>query len=246
MKQKESNIMSIVIRWFPPSWFQIKYKDKIIYIDPAWMRTLFTNYPKKVEFSKWPDPIDGLPEKDLEKADMILITHSHKDHCKRVTVNRLKKKDTLVIAPEQCLKELDKDTKMIGPGEKISFGNIFVKAVDAYNTPEGRSTRKVHKKGKCVGYLISIADKRIYHAGDTDFIPEMKKFGKVDVAMLPIGGTFTMNVDEAVEAALVIKPLMVIPMHFKKKGNPQAYKKKVEAKSNIKVVLLKIGEVYCL
>lgn len=127
---------SISIKWFPPSWFQIKYKDTIIYIDPAWMRTLFTNYPKKVEFSKWPDPIDGLPEKDLEKADVILITHHHKDHCKRVTVNRL------------------------------------------------------------------------------------KKLGKIDVAMLPIGGTFTMDVDEAVEAALVIKPKIVIPMHFKEKERP--------------------------
>ena len=76
--------MSIFIRWFPPSWFQIKYNDKVIYIDPAWMRTLFVNYSKKVEFSKWPDPIDGLPEKDLEKADLILITHHHKDHCKAI------------------------------------------------------------------------------------------------------------------------------------------------------------------
>ena len=235
--------MSIFIRWFPPSWFQIKYKDKIIYIDPAWMRTLFANYPKKVEFSKWPDPIDGLPEKDLEKADVILITHHHKDHCKRVTVNRLKKKDTLIIAPEHCLTELDKNIKMIGSGEEISFGNIRVKAIDAYNTSEGRSTRKVHKKGKCVGYLISMPGKRIYHAGDTDFIPEMKKLGKVDVAMLPIGGTFTMDVDEAVEAALVIEPNIIIPMHFKKKGNPHEFKKKLEAKSDIKVIELQIGEV---
>jgi len=208
------------------------------------MRTLFANYPKKVEFSKWPDPIDGLPEKDLEKADVILITHHHKDHCKRVTVNRLKKKDTLIIAPEQCLTELGEDIKMIRPGEEISFGNTLVKAIDAYNTPEGSSTRKVHKRGKCVGYLISMAGKRIYHAGDTDFIPEMKKLGKVDVAMLPIGGTFTMDVEEAACAALAIKPKIVVPMHFKKKENPQEFKKKVEAKSEIKIIVLKIGEVY--
>ena len=70
MKQKGSAKMPVSIKWFPPSWFQIKTKDKIIYIDPAWMRTYFTKYPKKIEFSKWPDPIDGLPEKDLDfKAD---------------------------------------------------------------------------------------------------------------------------------------------------------------------------------
>jgi len=236
----------LIIRWFPPSWFQIKYKDEVIYIDPAWMRTLFANYPKKVEFSRWPDPIDGLPEKDLEKADVILITHHHKDHCKMVTVERLKKKDTLIIAPKRCLKELGEDVKVIGPGEEISFGNTRIKVIEAYNTPEGNSTRKVHKKGKCVGYLISMAGKRIYHAGDTDFIPEMKKLGRVDVALLPIGGTFTMDVEEAALAALAIKPKIVIPIHFIEKGNTKEYKKKVEAISNVKVVLLEIGENYNL
>lgn len=235
--------MTVFIKWFPPSWFQIKTKHKIIYIDPAWMRTLFTNYPKKIEFSKWPDPIDGLPEKDLEKADMILITHSHKDHCKQVTVNRLKYKNTLVLAPRNCTKELGNDISVINPVEEITPDNIKIKAVNAYNTTQGSSTRKVHKKGKCVGYIITIDGKKIYHAGDTDLIPEMKKIRKIDVAMLPIGGSFTMDVDEAVEAALVIKPKMVIPMHFKKKGNTHEFKKKLEAKSDIKVIELQIGEI---
>lgn len=247
MKQKGSNKMSIFIKWFPPSWFQIKYKDKIIYIDPAWMRTLFANYPQKVEFSKWPDPIDGLPEKDLEKADIILITHHHKDHCKQVTVNRLKKKDTLIIAPEQCLTELGEEIKVIRPREEISFGNTLVKAIDAYNTPQGSSTRKLHKKGNCVGYVITIEGKTIYHAGDTDFIPEMKELGKIDVAMLPIGGKFTMDIDEAVHAAIAIKPKIVIPMHLHHlKADPQEFKDKVEARSDIKAAPLKIGGIYHL
>jgi len=89
-----------------------------------------------------------------------------------------------------------------------------------------------------------MADKRIYHAGDTDFIPEMKKLGKIDVAMLPIGGIFTMDVEEAACAALAIKPKIVVPMHYKKKGNTQEFKIKVEAKSEIKTIVLKIGEVY--
>jgi len=83
--------MIVSIQWFPLSWFQIKRGNKVVYIDPAYLKTYFKNYLEKIEFSSWPDEIDGLPEKDLEKADLILITHHHKDHCKRVTINRLKR-----------------------------------------------------------------------------------------------------------------------------------------------------------
>ena len=234
--------MTISIKWFPPSWFQIKTKDKIIYIDPAYLRTYFTKYPQKIEFSTWPDPIDGLPE-ELERADVILLTHHHKDHCKSVTVNRLKDADTVVMAPKRCIKELGKDIKVVAPGDEITFGDIKIKAVDAYNTEQGSSTRKVHHKGIGVGYLISIGGKTIYHAGDTDFIPEMLELGDVDVALLPIGGTFTMDIQEGVDAAIAIKPEIVIPMHYLK-ADPEEFKEKVGARSNIKVVPLQIGEVY--
>jgi hypothetical protein len=74
--------LSVIIKCFPPSWFQLKSKDKIIYIDPAYLRTYYAKYPKKIEFSKWPDPIDGLPEK-LENADGIRVTRDPKDHANR-------------------------------------------------------------------------------------------------------------------------------------------------------------------
>ena len=237
--------MSISIKWFPRSWFQIKTRDKIIYIDPAYLRTYFANYPKKIEFSRWPGPIDGLPEKDLEKADIILVTHSHKDHCKSVTVNRLIHKNTLIVAPKRCLKELGKDIKVIKPGEEITLEDIKIKAVESYNTKQGSSTRKLHHKGNGVGFLINIDDKTIYHAGDTDFIPEMKELGVIDVVLLPIGGTFTMDIDEATRAAMAIKPKVVIPMHYLK-ADPEEFKNKVEIKADIKVVPLKIGEAYHL
>jgi len=126
-----------------------------------------------------------------------------------------------------------------------SFGDIKIKAVEAYNTEQGNSTKKVHHKGDCVGYLITSEGKTIYHAGDTDFIPEMRELRDIDVALLPIGGTFTMDIQEAVEAAIAIKPKVVIPMH-NFKADPQEFKDKVEARSDIKVVPLKISEVYHL
>jgi L-ascorbate metabolism protein UlaG (beta-lactamase superfamily) len=130
------------------------------------MRTYYTKYPKKIEFSKWPDPIDGLPE-ELEKADVILTTHHHKGRCKSITVNRLKDADTLVVAPKRCIKELGKDIPVVAPGDELTFGTIKINVVDAYNTEQGSSTRKVHHKGMGVGYLMTVEGKTIYHAGDT-------------------------------------------------------------------------------
>ena len=100
--------MSTQLRCFQPSWFRLKNSGRIIYIDPAHPRTRFTTYPKGFEFSRWPDPIDGLPE-EPEQAGIVLVSHSHKDHCKRITVNMLKRDDTLIAAPERCTKDLGKE-----------------------------------------------------------------------------------------------------------------------------------------
>jgi len=92
-------MISIDIRWFLPAWLQIRAgMNEIIYVDPSYLKRYYKNYTKKVEFFTWHDLIGELPEKRLEKADVILVTHHHKDYCKGVTVNRLKGKDTSVIA----------------------------------------------------------------------------------------------------------------------------------------------------
>jgi L-ascorbate metabolism protein UlaG (beta-lactamase superfamily) len=234
--------MAIMIKWFPPSWFQIKTEQKIIYIDPAYLRNCFKNYRKKIEFSRWPKEIDGLPE-DLEKADLILVTHNHKDHCKRVTVDRLIQPDTLIVAPKRCVKPLGKEIKTISPGEEIVFEDIKIRVVEAYNI---KFSKKIwHRQGDGVGYVITLKGKTIYHAGDTDFIPEMKKLGVIDIALIPIGGIFTMGIQEAVEATIAIKPKVVIPMHVLK-ANYQEFKTKVETRSDVQVILLQTGEVYYL
>lgn len=235
----------ILITWFPPSWLLIKTKDTVIYIDPAWIQKNFDNYSKKIIFSHYPDPMDGLPEADLPKADIILITHHHQDHVKTATVNRLAKKSTHIFAPSKCAQLIGRPFTEIKPNGERKIGEIKIKAVFAYNTQVGNSTRKVHYKGACVGYLLTINDKIIYHAGDTDDIPEMKGFGKIDIAFLPIGGTFTMDIQEAVQATSIIKPKIVVPMHFLK-VNPDIFKKEIEQKLKIKTVVLKVGETYNL
>jgi L-ascorbate metabolism protein UlaG (beta-lactamase superfamily) len=185
-----------------------------------------------------------LPE-ELEKADLILVTHSHKDHAKSVTVNRLRNPDTLVVAPKRCIKELGQDIRTIEAGEELLFAGIKIKAVDAY-TATTNSPRKIwHRKGDGVGYVITANGRTIYHAGDTDFIPEMRELGVVDVALLPIGGTFTMDIKEAAEAALVIRPKIVIPMHHLK-ADAQEFKSILEAKPDIKVIPLQVGQAWQL
>jgi L-ascorbate metabolism protein UlaG (beta-lactamase superfamily) len=126
----------------------------------------------------------------------------------------------------------------------IKIGAITVQTVDAYNLrPEG-NTKLVHKKGNGVGYVITVESKRIYHAGDTDLIPEMKHIENIDVALLPIGGRdFTMGVNEAVQAAKTIHPKVIIPMH-RFESDPQEYKRLVEIDTSIEVLILGIGEIY--
>jgi L-ascorbate metabolism protein UlaG (beta-lactamase superfamily) len=118
---------------------------------------------------------------------------------------------------------------VIVAGQQIDLAGIHIKAVDAYNRKKSSTGKIWHSQGSGVGYLIVVEDKQIYHAGDTDFIPEMKQLGPVDLALLPIGGTYT----------------MVIPMHHLK-ANPQNFKKKIETNSDIHCAVLKIGESYCL
>lgn len=181
----------------------------------------------------------------MPKADIILFTHDHADHCKKVTADRLRKKTTVIIGPGRCRKKIGTVLKRILPDEDISFGDINIRAVHAYNTPEGRSTQKVHHKGNGVGYLISAQGKTIYHAGDTDFIPEMKQLGRIEVALLPIGGTYTMDINDAVKAVVAIKPKVIIPMHHLK-YDPLAFEQLLAQQSDATAAVLQIGEIYQL
>lgn len=199
--------------------FEIKADNKIIYIDPY-----------QGEY--------------VNKADLILVSHSHVDHCDSSRINEIMKDDTVIIAPADCASKIGKSVKSLKPGEKTTAGNIAVQAVEAYNYKRFRSPgTPFHPKGLGVGYLLTIEGKTIYHAGDTDFIPEMKNLKNIYLALLPCDGTFTMDSPEVVEAILAINPQHVIPMHSRQ-TDLEKIRKEVEAKSKIKVALLKPGEQF--
>lgn len=172
------------------------------------------------------------------------MTHSHTDHCDPSRINQVRKDDTVIIAPKDCVSKIGGNVKTLKPGEETTSNDIKVKAVDAYNFKRFRSPgNPYHPKGFGVGYLITAEGKTIYHAGDTDFIPEMRQLGHVDVALLPSGDTYTMDDAEAAEAAITINPKTAIPMH-RWSTKPEEFRKKVEIDSNVKVMLLQEGEEF--
>ena len=211
--------MNLSIKWLGHAGFKVKAEGKTIYIDP---------YEGEAS----------------EKADLILATHSHSDHCDPSKIKKVREADTLIIAPQDCISKIGGNVKALKPEEETTIDNIRVKAVEAYNFKRFRSPgNPFHPKGYGVGYLITAEGKTIYHAGDTDFIPEMRQLGHIDVALLPSGGTYTMDNPEAAEAAKAINPKVVIPMH-RWNTNPEEFKKKVEAESNVKAMILREGEEY--
>jgi L-ascorbate metabolism protein UlaG (beta-lactamase superfamily) len=208
------------------SWFWIRAGGKIIHIDPSY-------YPK--------GHAHGPEMKD--KADLILITHSHGDHFQKGTVENLKGNSTVVIAPKNVAKKFGpaENVKVVRPGDEQDIGWVKVKAVYAYNL--GIKGHILHKKGKCVGFLITVDGMTLYHAGDTELIPEMKQLGHVDLAMLPIGGTFTMDVDSAAEAAKTIGAKFVVPMHNLKTPIGELKASLVD-NSEIQVILAEHGKPF--
>ena len=140
---------------------------------------------------------------------MIFISHDHFDHCSPEDVGRIQCPETIVVTEKDSKKKLSGDVRTIKAGEALQLEGITIHGVPSYNTD-----KDFHPRSKgWLGFLIEISGITLYHAGDTDFIPEMKEL-KVDIAFLPVSGTYVMNADQAVKAALTLEPKFVFPMHY--------------------------------
>ena len=201
------------IFWLGQSAFRIESLGKILYIDPY----NITNADKK--------------------ADLILVTHAHFDHCSPDDVKKILKKTTVIAAAESCEGKFENEIKAMRTGDKFDESGFSVEAVRAYNT-----NKKFHPKSNgWLGFVVTLPDgRRIYHAGDTDVIDEMKDIKNIDIALLPVGGTYTMDAEEAAAAARMISPKIAVPMHYGSIVGSRADAENLAEllKDNIKTVLL--------
>jgi len=168
-------------------------------------------------------------------ADLIFISHDHFDHCSPEDVDKIRKDDTVIITEKDSARKLKGDVRILKPGEKREVGDIKIETVPAYNTDKDFHPRK----NGWLGFIVEMDGVRIYHAGDTDFIPEMKDM-EVDIALLPVSGTYVMTAEQAVDAAKAIQPKIAIPMHYGaivgSEGDAVSFQNALEGKVQVKVL----------
>jgi L-ascorbate metabolism protein UlaG (beta-lactamase superfamily) len=171
------------IHWLGHASFRID-ADRVIYIDP-W---------------KLKNPVP---------ADLILVTHAHHDHLSTEDIAAIAGDDTVIVCSPACAQQVTGDVRPVSPGDSLMVGDVRIEAVPSYNTNKPNHPRDAGN----VGYIVEVAGQRIYHAGDTDLIPEMADI-RCDVALLPVGGKYTMDAKEGAEALSRIQTKVAVPMHW--------------------------------
>jgi len=173
------------LQWFGHASFILRHEGVTIYIDP-W---------------KLPD--------DVPDADLVLVSHTHYDHYSAEDIARITGGQTQLIGPKDVINTAGSG-RVVTPGETLTVGTIQVTAVPAYN-PD----KEFHPKNAgWVGFIVELDGKRLYYAGDTGLIEEMNALGEIDMALLPVGGTYTLDASEAAEAAGRIQPALAVPYHW--------------------------------
>jgi L-ascorbate metabolism protein UlaG (beta-lactamase superfamily) len=181
--------------WLGHSGFRIRAGGAVVYVDPYRVS-------------------EGAPP-----ADLILITHGHYDHFSPQDVERLSTRSTRLVGPPAVAERARGRVHSIAPGETLEdelVRGVHVSAVAAYNTSKRDAEGNPFHPPEAgwVGYELNVRGERLYHSGDTDVIPEMDAVSGVDVALLPVSGTYVMTAGEAAEAARRIQPGVAVPMHW--------------------------------
>jgi len=177
--------MAVEVNWFGHASFRIAGAGGVAYIDP-WKLDI--------------EPHD---------ANVVIVSHSHYDHCSSLDVQKVCRSGTAVLTPVDAVATLPA-AQAVSPGQRLTFGGIVVETVAAYNVRE-----VYHPRGKnWIGVVISLDGKRIYYAGDTDLINEMGSLRDVDLALLPVGGTYTMDAAAAAKACHAIGCKLAVPYHW--------------------------------
>jgi len=205
------------IAWLGHAAFKVKtHSGRIIYLDPYQIK------------------------EGEEKADIIVSTHSHGDHFDSGSIQKLMKDDTVVIGPESIADSLQKfDGTPLKLGDSFDYKDMSIELIPAYNIKKPNHP----KRNEWAGIIVTSEDKSVYHAGDTERIPEMKELASrnITVALMPCGGTYTMDFDEATDSIIDVKPEIAVPMHNWGKDLTK-FKELIEKKDpNIKVKILEEG-----
>ncbi len=177
--------MPVKLQWFGHASFKITSGSDVIYIDPWKLK------------------------ESAHDATIVLVSHSHYDHYSADDIAKVSGMTTKFVAAEDVVKKQGKG-EVLKPGQTVDIGDVKVTGVPMYNPAKQYHPRS----NNWVGFIIEIGGKRIYYAGDTDETKEMDALKNIDLALLPVGGTYTMNAAEAAAATKVFKPKQAIPYHW--------------------------------
>jgi len=201
---------------FVPASLRIEFRGKVLYVDPL----------------EVPEP---------KPADVIFITHMHGDHLSLPDIKRLAKAETVIVAPKMALEDLQGyNVRVVRPGDSFEIAGVKVETVAAYNLSNVFLWMEAHPKDhENVGYVIEVEGTRLFHPGDTEFVPEHRALKGVTVAFLPIGGeNLTMDVAQAADAVDVLRPEVTIPMHYEVKAQEdvERFRELVSSKTRVETM----------
>jgi L-ascorbate metabolism protein UlaG (beta-lactamase superfamily) len=198
-------------------------------------------------FTVYIDPWSEVMDAENEKADLIISTHDHFDHFDKKMIQALKRRGTIVVCTEDSEDDVPEDleARFIQPNRSVKVKNRRIKGVHAYNIDKFREPdTPYHPKGFCTGVVFELDGTKFYHMSDTDNIPELEELDSdIDIAFVPIGGTYTMDQEEAVEAIKKFEPKNVVPIHFGQVDGTEAdvekFERQVRLETDSKPVVLK-------